>query len=71
MKSTVTFKQYFYENMTAGEALGGSVGGYSPDNPFSQDFYNPGSAILPKGGAVYTRRGKLKRKAKRKNKRKK
>ncbi len=69
MKSTVTFKQFFYENMTVGSALGGSEGGFSPDNISSSDFYAPGDARIPKGGAVYTRAGKLKRK-KRKNKNK-
>ncbi len=71
MKSTVTFKQFFYESMTAGLALGGSPGGFSPDNISSSDFYAPGDARIPKGGAVYTRAGKLKRKKRRKNKRKK
>lgn len=70
MKSTVTFKQFFYESMTAGIALGGSPGGFSPDNISGSDFYAPGARI-PKGGAVYTRAGKLKRKKRRKNKRKK
>ncbi len=72
MKSTVTFKQYFYENMTAGAALGGSSGGFSPDNISGSDFYAPGDARIPKGGAVYTRAGKLRRrKRKQKNKSKK
>lgn len=71
MKSTVTFKQFFYESMTAGMALGGSPGGFSPDNISGSDFYAPGDARIPKGGAVYTRAGKLKRKKRRKNKRKK
>ncbi len=68
MKSTVTFKDYFYENMTAGAALGGSSGGFSPDNISSSDFYAPGDARIPKGGAVYTRAGKLKRKKRKKSK---
>ena len=72
MKSTVTFKQYFYENMTAGAALGGSSEGSSPDNISGSDFYAPGDARTPKGGAVYTRAGKLRRKKrKQKNKSKK
>lgn len=71
MKSTVTFKQFFYESMTAGMALGGSPGGFSPDNISGSDFYAPGDARIPKGGAVYIRAGKLKRKKRRKNKRKK
>lgn len=66
MKSTVTFKQYFYENMTAGEALGGSSGGFSPNSISGSDFYAPGDARIPKGGAVYTRAGKLKRKKRKK-----
>jgi hypothetical protein len=52
VKSTVTFKQYFYENMTVGAALGGSSGGFSPDNISGSDFYAPGDARIPKGGAV-------------------
>jgi hypothetical protein len=72
VKSTVTFKQYFYENMTVGAALGGSNGGFSPDNISGSDFYAPGDARIPKGGAVYTRAGKLRRKKrKQKNKSKK
>ncbi len=72
MKSTVTFKQYFYESMTAGVALGGSSGGFSPNNISGSDFYAPGDARIPKGGAVYTRAGKLKRKKRnKKNKSKK
>jgi hypothetical protein len=66
VKSTVTFKQYFYENMTAGEALGGSSGGFSPNSTSGSDFYAPGDARIPKGGAVYTRAGKLKRKKRKK-----
>ena len=68
MKSTVTFKDYFYENMTAGAALGGSSGGFSPDNISSSDFYATGDARIPKGGTVYTRVGKLKRKKRKKSK---
>ena len=66
MKSTVTFKQFFYENLTAGEVLGGSPGGFSSDNISSSDFYAPGDTRIPKGGAVYTRAGKLKRKKRKK-----
>lgn len=68
MKSTVTFKQFFYENMTSAGALGGSSGGFSPDNISGSDFYAPGDARIPKGGAVYTRAGKLKRKLRKKKK---
>ena len=66
MKSTVTFKQYFYESMTAGAALGGSSGGFSPNSISGSDFYASGDARMPKGGAVYTRAGKLKRKKRKK-----
>ena len=61
MKSTVTFKQYFYENMTMGDVTGGSAGGFSPDNITSSDFYASGTTVVPKGGAVYTRGGKIRR----------
>ena len=57
--------------MTVGAALGGSAGGFSPDSISGSDFYAPGDARIPKGGAVYTRAGKLRRKRRRKNKRKK
>ena len=62
MKSTVTFKEYFYESMTAAGALGSSPSGFSPDSISGSDFYAPGDARIPKGGAVYTRAGALKRK---------
>ena len=68
MKSTVTFKQFYYESMTAGLALGGSPGGFSPDNISGSDFYAPGDVRIPKGGSVYTRAGKLKRKRRKKTK---
>ena len=68
MKSTVTFKQFFYESMTAGNALGGSAGGFSPDNISGSDFYVPGDTRIPKGGAVYTRAGKLKKKVRKRKK---
>ena len=55
--------------MTMGSVTGGSAGGFSPDNISGSDFYAPGDARIPKGGVVYTRAGKLKRK-KRKNKNK-
>ena len=44
-----------------GSATGGSAGGFSPDNIYSSDFYEPGTAVIPKGGAIYTRAGKLRR----------
>ena len=54
--------------MTAGLALGGSPGGFSPDNISGSDFYAPGDARIPKGGSVYTRAGKLKRRRRKKTK---
>lgn len=66
MKSTVTFKQFFYESMTSAGALGSNSGGFSPDNISGSDFYAPGDARIPKGGAVYTRAGKLKQKKRKK-----
>jgi hypothetical protein len=68
VKSTVTFKQFFYENMTSAGSLGGSSGGFSPNNISGSDFYAPGDARTPKGGAVYTRSGKLKKKKRRSSK---
>ncbi len=68
MKSTVTFKEYFYESTTAASALGSSPGGFSPDSISGSDFYAPGDARIPKGGAVYTRAGALKRKKNKKRK---
>jgi hypothetical protein len=70
VKSTVTFKDYFNEDMTAGLALGGSPGGFSPDNISGSDFYAPNDARIAKGGSTYTRAGKVKRNRKRKIKRK-
>lgn len=69
MKSTVTFSQYFYENNTVGDALGGSSGGFSPDNISGSDFYAPGDTRIPKGGATLSRKGLVKRRRKRKSKR--
>ncbi len=69
MKSTVTFRQYFYENNTVGDALGGSSGGFSPDNISGSDFYAPGDTRIPKGGATLSRKGLVKRKRRRKSKR--
>lgn len=70
MKSTVTFKQFFYENITSG-AINTAGGGFSPNNISGSDFYAPGDARIPKGGAVYTRAGKLRARKKRKNKKRK
>jgi hypothetical protein len=69
VKSTVTFRQYFYENNTVGDALGGSSGGFSPDNISGSDFYAPGDTRIPKGGATLSRKGLVKRKRRRKSKR--
>jgi len=70
-KSTVTFKQ-FYENMTVSGTMGGSAGGFSPDSISGSDFYAPGDARIPKGGAVLSRSGRVntkrsKKRRKRKN----
>lgn len=78
MKSTVTFEEYFkiyVEDMTAGGAMGGSAGGFSPDSPTSSDFYAPGDAriatpykyIRTRSG-ILQRKRKIKRKTKRKSK---
>lgn len=69
MKSTVTFKRYFYENLTSGGALGDISGGFTADTPFSHDFYAPGVMKIPKGGSVFTRSGKLKRSKKKRKRR--
>jgi hypothetical protein len=72
MKSTVTFKEYFFrEDVTAGSALGdAAVGGYSPsDNIYSgPNVYAPGDARVPKllKKGVQTRFGVAKTKRKRK-----
>lgn len=65
-KSTVTFKQFFYENMTVGGALGGSAGGYSPDSISGSDFYAPGDTRIPKGGTVISRKGRVNTKRRKK-----
>lgn len=65
-KSTVTFKQFFYENMTVGGAMGGSTGGYSPDSISGSDFYAPGDTRIPKGGAVISRKGRVNTKRRKK-----
>lgn len=57
MKSTVTFKQFFRENMTVDSALGGSEGQYAEND-----------ARIPFSGPVLTRAGKLTRKRKKKRK---
>jgi hypothetical protein len=70
-KSTVTFKEFFYENMTVDSTLGGSAGGFSPDSISGSDFYAPGDTRIPKGGAVFSRNGRVNKKRKRKRKPKK
>ena len=72
MKSTVTFKEYFkiyVEDITAGGAMGGSVGGFSSNNPTSSDFYAPGDArIATPSKIIQKRNGAIKLKSKRKRK---
>ena len=74
MKSTVTFKEFFYrfcEDITAGSALGGSAG-FNPQagEITSSDFYAPGDARIPKGSKIVQTRGKaIKIKKRRKKKR--
>lgn len=51
--------------------MGGSAGGFSPDNISGSDFYAPGDARITKGGAVYSRAGKVKRKINKKRKKRK
>ena len=57
--------------MTVSGAMGGSAGGFSPDNISGSDFYAPGDARITKGGAVYSRAGKVKRKINKKRKKRK
>lgn len=54
--------------MTAAGALGSSPGGFSPDSISGSDFYAPGDARIPKGSAVYSRSGLVKRKKRKKRK---
>lgn len=68
MSATVTFKQFFHEMMAAGEVFGGSSGGFSPNSISGSDFYAPGDTRIPKGGAVYTRKGKIKKKRRKRRK---
>ncbi len=73
MKSTVTFKEYFYkiyEDVTAGSALGGTAG-FDPQSGSinSSDFYAPGDTRMPKGSKIIQTRGKpIKIKKRRKRK---
>lgn len=77
MKSTGTFKEYFFklmENITAGgadSAFGSPAQVYNPDNPVSSDTWNTGDTRIAKGPKVIqTRSGAIKPKRRRKNKRK-
>ena len=58
MKSTVTFKEYFklFVEMDTAGVVGGSGGGFSPNNPNSSDFYAPGKNYIPTGPSVIQRR---------------
>ena len=72
MKSTVTFKQFFYENMTAGgadSAFGAPAAVYSPDNPVSDDTWNKDDTRIAKGsGVIQTRGGAIKKRKRKKKK---
>lgn len=58
--------------MSAGDVVGVSSGGFSPDNPTSSDFYAPGDARLATTDKyIRTRSGMLRRKRKAKSKTKK
>lgn len=74
MKSTVTFKQYFdnvYSEDITSTAIGGSEGGFSPDNINSSDFYAPGDARNPTPSKVIqTRKGAIRRKKVRRRRKK-
>jgi hypothetical protein len=68
MKSTGTFKQYFYlvQSESTSMALGGSEGGFSSDNITSSDFYAPKDArIATPSKVIQTRKGGIKRKKRR------
>lgn len=68
MENRKTFKQ-FYEDVTVSDALGGS-----PDSSNSisgSDFYARGDARVPKLLGVYSRKGKIKTKRRKKRKSKK
>lgn len=58
--------------MTVSGTMGGSAGGFSPESISGSDFYAPGDARIPKGGAVISRNGRVntkrnKKRRKRKN----
>jgi len=69
MEDRKTFRQ-FYEDITVSDALGGSPG--SNDSISGSDFYAPGDARVPKLLGVYSRKGKVntKKRKKRRKKRK-
>lgn len=55
--------------MDSAGALGGSVGGFSPNNPTSSDFYAPGDArIATPSKIIQKRSGIIKLKTKRRRK---
>lgn len=55
--------------MDSAGALGGSAGGFSPNNPTSSDFYAPGDArIATPSKIIQKRSGAIKIKSKRKRK---
>ena len=59
------FKSFFKEDNSAG--AGGVFGDYTGGSSFSSDFYAPGSAIIPKVLGMYTRKGKVKKRKKKKS----
>jgi hypothetical protein len=68
-RTTPTFRTYF-EDVTSG-ALGGSPGGFDPSNNISgSDFYAPGDTRIPKGGKVFSRKGLVKTRKKRRKRKK-
>jgi len=67
MEDRKTFKQ-FYEDITVSDALGGSPG--SNDSISGSDFYARGDARIPKLLGVYSRKGKVNNKKRKRVKRK-
>jgi len=71
MKSTVTIEEFYRRlvEMDSAGVLGGSVGGFSSNNPTSSDFYAPGDArIATPSKIIQKRSGAIKLKSKRKRK---
>jgi hypothetical protein len=72
-RTTPTFRTYF-EDVTSGAlggSVGGSVGGFDPSGSISgSDFYAPGDTRIPQGGKVFSRKGLVKTRKKRKSRRK-